>query len=88
MPSQPERPRADDPVGGRDSTHGEGPVGPDTTDGERAVGRNSADDREVDLSDELRVLPDQTRDDTDAGWGEHPTGNDARLLAERPPHWD
>jgi hypothetical protein len=33
------------------------------------------------------VLPDQTRDDTDRGWGdEPPTDDDERLLAERPPH--
>ena len=38
--------------------------------------------------DELVILPDQTADDTDAGWGERPAGNDDRLLDERPPHWD
>jgi hypothetical protein len=43
-------------------------------------------EREVPLDDE-RVLPEQTRDDTDQGWGERSTGNDDRLLAERPPHW-
>ena len=46
------------------------------------------DEREVDLSDELPVLPDQTRDDTDADWGERPADNDYRLLDDRPPHWD
>lgn len=33
---------------------------------------------------------DQTRDDTDAGWGERPEGGDARdrwYLEQRPPHW-
>lgn len=46
------------------------------------------DDRVVDLDDDLAVLPDQTSDDTDAGWGEWRTGDDdARLLEERPPHW-
>ena len=39
------------------------------------------------------LLPEQTEDDTDAGWGEHAQpedapGRDAWLLAERPPHWD
>ncbi|MGI8681263.1 MAG: hypothetical protein ACR2JO_03825 [Mycobacteriales bacterium] len=36
------------------------------------------------------TLPDQTCDDTDAGWGELPRGqdDDARLLDERPPHHD
>ena len=53
------------------------------------------DERLVDLSDEGDswvdedpVLPESTRDDTDAGWGESRRDNDARLLAERPPHWD
>lgn len=35
------------------------------------------------------VLPDQTSDDTDRGWGERPddTDDDERLLREKPPHW-
>lgn len=45
------------------------------------------DDREVDIDDELTILPDQTRDDTDAGWGEPPRDNDSRLLEDRPPHY-
>jgi hypothetical protein len=47
------------------------------------------DDRYVDLFDEdLEILPDQTRDDTDAGWGERPDHDDhSGLLEERPPHW-
>jgi hypothetical protein len=40
-----------------------------------------------DFTDELVILPDDTADDTDAGWGERRAGNDDRLLAERPPHW-
>ncbi|WP_320065703.1 hypothetical protein [Micromonospora sp. RTGN7] len=45
------------------------------------------DDRAVDLSDDFVVLPEQTADDTDRGWGERSGGNDDWLLAERPPHW-
>jgi hypothetical protein len=51
-------------------------------------------ERLVDLSDEQQwfddgpVLPQTTRDDTDAGWGERPRDNDDRLLADRPPHWE
>lgn len=45
------------------------------------------DKREVDLSDDLPVLPDQTTDDTDYGWGEQRFDNDDRLRDERPPHW-
>jgi hypothetical protein len=35
------------------------------------------------------VLPEQTADDTDLGWGEHPDESDdvERLLREKPPHW-
>ncbi len=51
--------------------------------------KRSDDDREVDLSDDdAPLLPEQTRDDTDAGWGERVTSNDDRLLNDRPPHYD
>ncbi|GLW07798.1 hypothetical protein Misp01_29280 [Microtetraspora sp. NBRC 13810] len=48
--------------------------------------------RPVDLFDEdSPVLPEQTSDDTDLGWGGWPDpGRDddtARLLEDRPPHW-
>jgi hypothetical protein len=45
-------------------------------------------DRAVELVDDDVLLPEQTRDDTDHGWGERPGSNDDRLLAERPPHWE
>lgn len=47
------------------------------------------DDRTVDLDDDLEILPDQTSDDTDTGWGDWRASddNDARLLEDRPPHW-
>jgi hypothetical protein len=52
------------------------------------------DDREADLrADDSRVLPDQTLDDTDRGWGDdqwsqqRADSNDERLRRERPPHW-
>lgn len=42
----------------------------------------------MDLSaDDAPVLPDQTADDTDEGWGERGRGSDDWLLDERPPHW-
>ncbi|GIG85585.1 hypothetical protein [Plantactinospora endophytica] len=50
-----------------------------------SVTRN--DDRSVERAGEHRVLPEQSVDDTDRGWGERPESNDDRLLAERPPHW-
>jgi hypothetical protein len=36
------------------------------------------------------VLPDQTSDDTDAGWGERQDdelSDEERLIREKPPHW-
>jgi hypothetical protein len=50
--------------------------------------RNNDSEREVDFeSEEAPVLPDQTRDDTERGWGERSYENDDRLLEDRPPHW-
>lgn len=43
--------------------------------------------------DRDEVLPEQTSDDTDRGWGEHPDdagddlSDDERLIREKPPHW-
>jgi hypothetical protein len=35
------------------------------------------------------VLPAQSREDTDVGWGEYREhDDDDRLLRDRPPHWD
>lgn len=36
------------------------------------------------------VLPDQTGDDLDIGWGERhdDARDDERFLRERPPHWE
>ncbi|WP_169744375.1 hypothetical protein [Spirillospora albida] len=47
------------------------------------------DDRHVDLDDEPALLPDQTSDDTDGGWGEWrgEPDDDTRLIEDRPPHW-
>jgi hypothetical protein len=33
------------------------------------------------------VLPEQSREDTDAAWGEYPESADDRLYRDRPPHW-
>jgi hypothetical protein len=35
------------------------------------------------------VLPEQTSDDTDHGWGDGDDGlsDDERLIREKPPHW-
>ena len=44
-----------------------------------------------DDDDDREVLPEQTSDDTDRGWGEHAEADsDAdieRLTREKPPHW-
>jgi hypothetical protein len=39
--------------------------------------------------DDAPVLPAQSREDTDAGWGEPAEpDDDERLYRDRPPHWD
>lgn len=51
--------------------------------------RSFDEEREVVLVDEADpLLPEQTRDDLDRGWGDRATSNDDRLIDERPPHWD
>ncbi|MEV4618144.1 hypothetical protein AB0J74_05405 [Asanoa sp. NPDC049573] len=45
------------------------------------------DERPVDLTGDEFLLPDQTADDTDRGWGEQSDSNDARLWEDVPPHW-
>jgi hypothetical protein len=46
------------------------------------------DERTVDFeAEDVPVLPDQTRDDTDRGWGDVDASNDDRLLEDKPPHW-
>ncbi|MEU6858202.1 hypothetical protein AB0B28_04915 [Glycomyces sp. NPDC046736] len=62
----------------------------------------SDDDRSVELDEDFAILPDQTSDDTDRGWGEQTprttpakakgktrtlSARDRELLADRPPHW-
>ena len=50
--------------------------------------RDADGDRTVDFdSEEAPLLPEQTRDDTERGWGEGAYENDDRLLEDRPPHW-
>jgi hypothetical protein len=46
-------------------------------------------ERTVDFESEeaAPLLPEQTRDDTERGWGESAASNDDRLLEDRPPHW-
>jgi hypothetical protein len=34
------------------------------------------------------ALPEQSLEDTDAGWGEYSARDDDRLYRDRPPHWD
>ena len=56
---------------------------------ERYVPHEGSDDaREVPSADDRGWLPEQTRDDTDEGWGDRPASNDQRLIEDRPPHWE
>jgi hypothetical protein len=39
--------------------------------------------------DDKPVLPEQSQEDTDAGWGEQPESDDDECFRrDRPPHWD
>ncbi|GGQ41729.1 hypothetical protein [Couchioplanes caeruleus] len=52
--------------------------------------RDADAERTVDFeSEETPLLPEQTRDDTERGWGYSSSAdsNDDRLLEDRPPHW-
>jgi hypothetical protein len=53
---------------------------PDARPGPSAAGRRAAAGEPV--------LPEQSREDTDAGWGEYPEPDVERLYRDRPPHWD
>ena len=55
--------------------------------GERLVDRVDG-ERLVDFSEGEPILPDSTRDDTDAGWSERPIDRGDWLRDERPPHWE
>jgi hypothetical protein len=50
----------------------------------------TADQAAAGPQDDDPVLPQQTGDDTDEGWGERdsPGGRDEELQRERPPHWE
>lgn len=52
----------------------------------KGVGGDDAEDAPV----RRRRPPDQTRDDTDAGWGEYAdrSAHDRWLEEQRPPHWE
>jgi hypothetical protein len=55
------------------------------------AGVNMPPDAEPELpdDDDAPLLPTQSREDTDAGWGEYrDRDDDDRLLRDRPPHWD
>ena len=38
--------------------------------------------------DGLDILPDITGDERTVGWGDREEDSTARLIDERPPHWD
>jgi hypothetical protein len=45
-------------------------------------------DAPVPEGDDEPVVPAQSREDTDVGWGETPeAGDDERFHRDRPPHW-
>lgn len=80
--SDPDRERDD-----REGAHPDTPADPDTPGDPASASDQTTKPRR---RPRLRRVPEQTRDDTDASWGEH--GGDAArdrwLHEERPPHWD
>lgn len=52
---------------------------------QRAVGAPGDAARVVPPGESL--LPERSREDTDAAWGEYPEPADDRLYRDRPPHW-
>jgi hypothetical protein len=78
---------------GRPLSGGGGPeqTGPEQTDGGSPA---AADQSPADAPTEraaapaARILPVQSREDTDAGWGDYrDPDDDDRLLRDCPPHW-
>jgi hypothetical protein len=55
------------------------PAGPAADSSPAAAGSPAA--------DRTPLLPEQSREDTDAAWGEYPESADDRLYRDRPPHW-
>jgi hypothetical protein len=60
---------------------------PDPRDGQQAAGGSGPDRAAADPGPEP-VLPRQSREDTDLGWGDYQEAADDRLYRDRPPHWD
>ena len=56
---------------------------------QKEPGRKAADSKEQATTTGSGSKPEQTRDDTDAGWGESPRedSHDEWLREQRPPHW-
>lgn len=82
------RPRVDEPDEPDEHQQEQGAIDP-----ARATGLDGYDERGGDAAVSGRHTPrtvDQTKDDTDEGWGERgDAGAAARWLREnRPPHWD
>ncbi|WP_061083540.1 hypothetical protein, partial [Nocardiopsis alborubida] len=66
-----------------------GGQGPAATNAKGAGAVSGPDDeRRVDFLDDLDILPDTTGDERGPGWGDSDDDSTARLLSERPPHWD
>jgi hypothetical protein len=67
--------------GGVTSPETSEPAGPEPAAAAPPTGREPVPGREP-------VLPEQSPEDTDAGWGEYPEPADERLYRDRPPHWN
>lgn len=65
---------------------------PETVEATPASNEAEADEGQTDVpaAGQVRVRPEQSTDDTDAGWGERrdESGHDRWLREQRPPHWE
>jgi hypothetical protein len=51
------------------------------------VPRTHQDDAPRTHQDDAPLIPERSRDDSDAGWNDGPDSNDERLRRDVPPHW-
>ncbi len=76
---------------GAPSPAGTVPDAPAPADPEAAPGASTSSGPQADVSARAAagepVLPEQSREDTDAAWGEYRERDDDRLYRDRPPHW-
>jgi hypothetical protein len=83
----PDRPEAED-LGPEPEDRGPAPAGPAPAGPPPAASPESPTGQPSPRAGSEPMLPEQSREDTDAAWGEYPESARDRLYRDRPPHWD